>query len=119
MATNKTVKVEPFKRGDTPTFRFSYSNPHTGFSWTGVTIDAAMTSVEAPADNTGAAATRLNQAVTTDAQGAHYEFTLTVAESKALTVDTEYKVEAQLKEGTTSVSTPVTIKVKVLQDWVI
>ena len=119
MATNQTVALDPFKRGDTPTFRFSFSNPYVGFDWTTVTLDGAMTSVIAPADNTGAAAIRTSQTLVTDAQGAHYDFTLTIAESKALTVSSQYNVECQLKQSGTSVSTPVTAKVKVLQDYVI
>lgn len=119
MATNVSVTLDPFKRGDTPTFLFSFSNPYVGFNWSGITLDVAMTSVIAPADNTGAAAVRLNQSLTTDAQGAHYQFTLTVTESKALTVSAQYKVEAQLKQGVTSVATPATATVKVLQDWII
>lgn len=119
MANNVTVTLDPFKRGDTPTFYFSFSNPYVGFDWSGITLDGAMTSVQAPADNTGAAALRLNQSLVTDAQGAHYQFTLTVAESKALTVGAQYEVECQLKQGTTSVATPATAKVKVLQDYVV
>lgn len=119
MATNQVVTLDPFKRGDTPTFRFSYSNPYAGFDWSGVTLDAAMTDVSAPSDNTGAAAVRLNQTLTPDAQGAYYEFTLTTTESNALSVGTTYNVECQLKQGGTSVATPATAKVKVLQDYVI
>jgi hypothetical protein len=119
MATNVTVQLDPFKRGDTPTFDFSYSNPYVGFDWSGITLDAAMTDLTAPADNTGAAATRLAQSMVVDSQGAHYNFTLTVAESKLLVVGAKYFIEAQLKQGTTSVATPATATVKVLQDYVV
>jgi len=118
MATNTTVSVDSFKRGDTPTFRFSFSNPYAGFDWSGVTLDAAMTNIEAPENNLGAAVLRLNASLTTDSQGAHYDFTPTIVESKALIVG-DYKIEAQLKQGGTTVATPVTVKVKVLQDYVI
>jgi hypothetical protein len=119
MAANTTVTLNPFKRGDTPTFRFEFSNPYTGFDWSGITADCAMTDIENPNDNTGAAATRLNQPLQTSSTGAYYEFTLTIVESKALAVETQYKVEIQLKQGTTVVVTPVTANVKVLQDYII
>lgn len=118
MAASTVISVESFKRGDTPTFRFSFSNPYAGFDWSGISLDGAMTNVQAPSDNTGAAALRSNQALVTDSNGAHYDFTLTVVESKALIVG-DYKVEVQLKQGTTTVTTPVTVKVKVLQDYII
>lgn len=119
MATNQTVSLDPFKRGDTPTFRFAFTNPYVGFDWTTVTLDGAMTNVLQPADNTGAAATRLAQTLTVDATGAHFDFTLTIAESKALTVGAKYNVECQLKQAGTSVATPATATVKVLQDFII
>lgn len=119
MANNITVQLDSFKRGDTPTFLFSFSNPYPGFNWGSITLDAAMTDVTSPNDNTGAAAVRLNQTLTTNAQGAYYQFTLTVAESKALTVGAKYNVECQLKQGSTSVATPATATVKVLQDYVV
>lgn len=119
MATNQIVTLDPFKRGDTPTFRFTFSNPYAGFDWSGITLDGAMTSIQAPDDNTGAAAVRLNQSLTTNATGAYYQFTLTIAESKALTIGAQYTVECQLKQGGTTVATPATAKVKVLQDYVI
>lgn len=118
MATNKTVTVDPFKRGDTPTFRFSFTNPYAGFDWSLITLDAAMTDVQSPSDNTGAAVLRTNQTLTTDTDGAHYDFTPTITESKALSV-TDYRIEAQLKQGGTTVATPATVKVKVLQDYII
>lgn len=119
MATNVTVNLSPFKRGDTPTFRFQYSNPYAGFDWTSITLDAAMTDVEAPQNNTAAAAVRTDQVLTTDSQGAYYDFTITILESKALTVGANYNVECQLKQSGVSVATPATAKVKILQDYVV
>lgn len=115
---NTVKSLDAFKRGDTPTFRFEFTNPYSGFDWSGVSLDAAMTSASAPNDNTGAGATRLNEALSISTTGAYYEFTLTITESKALTPNTDYFIEAQLKSGALTV-TPVTVKVKVLQDYVI
>lgn len=119
MALNVVAQLDPFKRGDTANFRFAFSNPYVGFDWTTVSIDGAMTAVDAPSDNSGAVAVRLSQPVVVDAQGSHYDFTLTVAEAKALVVDAQYNVECQLKQGATSVATPATGRVKVIQDYVI
>ena len=119
MATNITVELDPFKRGDTPTFYFSFSNPSVGFDWSTITLDAALTDDTAPTSNSDAAAIRTNQTLTTDSQGAHYAFTITTTESKALTVGSTYFAEVQLKQSGTSVATPITCKVKVLQDYVI
>lgn len=113
------VKLDSFKRGDTPTFRFGFSDPYPEYDWSGTTIDCTLTSVITPNDNAGAAALRLAQALTDDPNGVHYAFTLTVIESKALTVGATYKVEAQLKQGSDMVATPVTATVKVIQDYVI
>ena len=116
----QTITVNDFKRGDTPTFRFNFSDPYEGFDWTGITVDCAMTDVQAPEDNTGAAAVRLNQTITVGVDGvAYYEMTLTVTESKALDPGATYVVEAQLKQGGTLVVTPLTVKVKVVQDYII
>ena len=119
MANNVVVSLDPFKRGDTANFRFQFSNPYIGFDWTSITLDGAMTTIDAPSDNTGAAAVRVGQTLVTDAQGAHYDFSLTVTESKSLIVDSQYNVECQLKQGATSVATPATGRVKVIQDYVI
>jgi len=118
MANNILVELDPFKRGDTANFQFSFSNPYVGFNWSTVTLDGAMTDVSAPTDNTGAGAVRLNQVLTTNAQGAYYNFTLTPTESKALDIAT-YKVECQIKQGGIAVATPTTAKVQVLQDYVV
>jgi hydrogenase maturation factor HypF (carbamoyltransferase family) len=78
-----------------------------------------LTDVQAPADNSGADAVRLNQPLQTNANGAYYEFTLTIAESKSLTVGATYMAEVQLKQSGTVVVTPVTGKTKVLQDYIV
>src|SRR5882672_9713254 len=112
---NKNVKYDAFKRGDTPVFEFVYTPPTVGFDWTGITVDLAITDVEDPLNNTGAAVYRSNVTPTIDASNqAHVSIQPTVIESKALTPDTNYKVEAQLKQGGTNVTTPVTGTVKVL-----
>lgn len=115
----QTITLPDFKRGDTPTFRFNFTDPYVGFDWSAITLDCALTDETAPTTNAGANAIRLNQTLQTDADGAYYEFTLTVAESKALTPGGSYMAECQLKQGSTSVATPVTAKVKVLQDYII
>lgn len=120
MAKIKTISYDPFKRGDTPVFSFSLPSPSTGFSWTGITADAALTAVAAPTDNTGAAVIRLSQSLTVDASNtATFSFQLTIAESTALTPGTIYKVEVQLKSGSTNVATVSTGEVLVVQDYVI
>ena len=113
-----TVTLNSFKLGDTPTFSFQFTNPYIGFDWSVITLDGAMTDVVAPVDNTGAAAVRLTQSLITNSTGAYYNFTLTPTESNALTAGATYNVEVQLKQGGISVVTPVTAKVKVLQDYV-
>ena len=120
MAT-KTIKYTPFKRGDTPVFRFDYTAPSDDFDWTGIVADFALTSIDAPANNAGAGVYRADVALTVnDDNSATISVQPSVAESKALTPDTDYKVEAQLKDGGgTNVTTPVTGTVKVLQDYVI
>jgi predicted membrane-bound spermidine synthase len=120
MAT-KTVKYDSFKRGDTPIFEFVYSPPYVGFSWTGIVADIAMTDVEDPANNSGAAIYRTAVALTIDGDNnATLSMQPTVAESKALTPEAVYNVEAQLRDaGDTYVTTPVTGTVKIEQDYVI
>lgn len=115
---NTIKQLESFKRGDTPTFRFEFTSPYDGFDWTTITVDAAFTAVEFPTNNSGAAALRLDQPVVEFPTGAYFEFTLTPTESNALKTETEYKVEAKLKSESVVV-TPVTCKVRVLQDYII
>jgi hypothetical protein len=117
----KIIKYEPFKRGDTPVFAFTFTQPATGFNWATVTIDGAITAVEAPNDNTGASVSRLNQTLTVDASNtASFNMQPIVAESRALTAGGTYRVEVQLKDnGGTNVATAVTGQVTILQDYVI
>lgn len=118
---NQKITYDAFKRGDTPVFQFNYTPPSSSFSWTGITADLAITDVEDPANNTGAAAYTADVALTINADNsATVSIQPTVAESKALTPGTTYQVEAQLKDvGGTNVTTPVTGTVKILQDYVI
>jgi hypothetical protein len=120
MAT-QVITYDPFKRGDTAAFTFEFTEPYEGFDWSTVTIDSSMTAVEAPSDNSGAAAIRLNQSLTTDASNtASYTLQLSVSESKSLVPDSTYNVEAQLKESSgTFVTTPITGQVTIVQDYVI
>lgn len=119
MATN-IIKYSPFKRGDTPNFGFTYSAPYAGYNWSVVTVDAAMTSIDEPINNTGAAVLRLNQPLVINLDGsAYFGFGPTITESKALLPGVTYTVEAQLKEGANVVTTPVTGQVLVQQDYVI
>lgn len=114
------IQYDSFYRGDTPVFAYEFSQPYAGFSWSGVTADYAMTDIEAPDDNTGAAVVRLAQPLTIDGDNnASFQVQPTVVESKALTAGSKYMVQVQLKEGSTNVATPVTGKVKVLQDYII
>lgn len=117
----KEVKLESFKKGDTPIFGFEFDPEDTTFDWTGYTIDCALTSVEAPTDNSGAGASRIGQPLVVDASKvATYDFQLTELESKALAADGEYRIEAQLKDaGSVNVGTPITGKIKVEQDYII
>ena len=119
MNNNNTVDLKPFKKGDTPTFQLFFKNPSPDFNWAGITIDVAMTDVQAPTTNAGAAAIRLGQSLQVGNGGVFYDFLLTVAESKALEVGAQYFVEGQLKQGTDIVVTPVTAKVKILQDYIV
>lgn len=119
MAT-KTIKFDDFKRGDTPVFEFVYTAPTTDFDWSGIVVDIAMTSVEEPNSNSGAAVYRPGVSLTVDGDTASVSMQPTVSESKALTPGTTYKIEAQLKDGGgTNVTTPVTGTVKIIQDYVI
>lgn len=120
MAKLKVIQYDSFKKGDTPVFAFQFTPPYAGFDWSTITADIAMTDVSNPIDNSGAAMLRLAQTLTVDASNvATVNAQLTTTESKALNVDSEYKVEIQLKEGTTNVATPVTGKVTIIQDYVI
>lgn len=116
----KIIKYTAFKRGDTPQFGFVYTPPFVGFVWTSILVDAAITSVDAPNDNTGASVVRLNQTLTINADNtASFSFGPTIAESKLLTPGSTYKVEVQLKESGVNVATPITGQVDVVQDYVI
>jgi hypothetical protein len=115
----KIIKRDSFKRGDTAAFIYQFTQPYAGFNWATVTVDCALTSVEAPTDNS-AAITRLAQTLTVDSSNtASYTFQLTPAESKALIPGTTYIDECQLKQGSTYVTTPVTGSTKIAQDYVI
>ena len=111
-------KLTDLKRGDTAVWRLDFVEPYEGFGWAGVTVDVALTNIKEPADNEGAAATRMAQTVTTSDTGAYYVMTLTEEESKALKPNTTYILEAQLRKDNL-VFTPFTAEVKVLQDYVI
>lgn len=111
-------QLDDLKRGDTAAWRLEFLDPYEGFDWDGVTVDVAMTNEKEPTDNSGAAATRLAQGVTVSDTGAYYVFTLAEEESKSLEPKKDYIVEAQLRKSGT-VFTPLTLKVKVLQDYVI
>lgn len=121
MATQKVIKYDPFKRGDTPVFEFDFTPPSTGFDWTGITADFALTNVSNPTDNTGAGVVRTGQTLTVNADNSTtVTMQPTVTESKALSPATTYKVEIQLKDaGDTNVATAVTGTVLVEQDYVI
>lgn len=117
----KKIKYDPFKRGDTPVFSFTFSAPTVGFSWTGVTADFALTNVDNPTDNTGAGVVRTALTLTTNVDGsATCSIQPTATESKALTPSSTYKVEIQLKDsGGANVATASTGTVEVLQDYII
>lgn len=121
MAKAKVISYDPFKRGDTPVFQFNFSAPTTGFSWTGITADAVITSATAPTTNTGAGVYRSAQTMTINADNsATLLVQPTVAESNALAPGTNYNVEVQLKDASgTNVATAVTGTVLVQQDYVI
>jgi hypothetical protein len=115
-----SIQYNSMKRGDTPAFTYVFSAPYTGFDWTTVLADFAMTNVAAPTDNTGAGVLRTNLTLSTDTSNrATVAVTPTVAESKALTPGSNYEVEIQLKQGSTVVTTPITGKIKVVQDYII
>lgn len=115
----RIIKRDSFKRGDTAAFIYQFTQPYAGFNWAAVTVDCALTSVEAPTDNT-AAITRLAQPLTVDSSNtASYIFQLTPAEAKTLVPGTSYIDECQLKQGTTYVTTPVTGQTKIAQDFII
>lgn len=120
MATQKVIKFDPFKRGDTPVFAFTFPAPSVGFDWSGIVADFALTNVSAPANNTGAAMIRTSQALTVVSGTASVELQITVSESKALTAGATYKVELQLHDAANlNVATAVTGTVVVEQDYVI
>lgn len=117
----KGLKRPNLKRGDTRTIRYKFTEPAPGYDWSGITVDCAFTNVTAPSDNAGADAVRIAQSLVVDPDdnSAYYDFKLTPAEAMALTVDNEYHDEIQLKDGTDTVTTPVTGKTKVVQDYII
>lgn len=116
----KIIKRDSFKRGDTASFVYQFTQPYAGFNWSAVTIDCVLTATDAPNDNSSAAITRLGQALTVDSSNtASYTFQLTPAESKALIPGITYIDECQLKQGTSYVTTPVTGQTKIAQDYVI
>lgn len=120
MAKPTIIKYQDFKRGDTQNFVWVFTPPYVGYNWSVVTLDCAMTSVTTPTDNSGAAATRINQTLTVDASNsASYTFALTHAESLTLTPGATYKVEPQLKENGVNYITPITGTVDILQDYII
>lgn len=119
MAT-KVIKRDEFKRGDTAGFMYVFTEPYAGYDWTNVTIDCSFTAVEAPNDNTGAAATRIDQVLVVDSSNtASYLFQLTETESQSLIPGATYKDECQLKENGTYKITPVTGQTKIVQDYII
>lgn len=114
------IKRDSFKRGDTAAFNYQFSEPSPGFDWSTITLDCALTDVNAPNDNSGAAAIRTAQTVTVNTDNsAYYIFQLTPAESNALIPGATYIDECQLKQGTSYVSTAVSGKTKIAQDYVI
>ena len=120
MAGLTVIKRDPFKRGDTPVFRYEFEPPYVGYDWSTVLLDCALTSVDEPTDNAAAAAVRLNQALTVNPDGtAYYLFQLTHAESLTLVPDDTYRDECQLKEGGTNYLTPIQGETVIAQDYVI
>lgn len=120
MAALKIIKRDPFKRGDTVGFMYLFQPPFVGYSWSAVQISCALTDVAAPTDNSGAAATRLNQALTVNSDGsAQFLFQLTHAESLALTPGATYQDECQLIESGTNYLTPIQGQSVVTQDYII
>lgn len=113
-----TTKLDTLKIGDTPTFAVTLTPVGTAVNWSTITFDAALTSVSAPADNSGAVAIRLGQALTANADGtATASVTLTESEADKLTTSTNYHFEVQLRQGGL-VSTVFTAVVPTAQDYV-
>lgn len=113
------IQRQPFKRGDTVIFRYVFQPPYNGYSWSGVTIDCALTNVPNPKDNAGALAVRIGQSLSIDQDNvASYDFALTEAESKGLKPGAKYYDECQLRQGD-RVVTPITGVSIVEQDYVI
>lgn len=121
MATKiKTIDRGELKRGVTACYQYNFTPPYVGYDWSVVTVDCALTAVGAPQDNSGAVATRLNQALTINVDNtATYLFQLTETESKNLVPGSEYKDECKLRENGTYAVKPVTGKMKIVQDYVI
>ena len=120
MAALKIIKRDPFKRGDTVCFQYEFDPPFVGYDWSVVRLDCTFTDVKAPNDNTGAAAVRLNQTLTTNPDNsAFYIFQLTHTESSALTPGATYSDECQLKESGTNYLTPIQGQTTISQDYII
>lgn len=121
MAKAKIIKLDSFKRGDTPVFTFTFSPPSASYDWSGTTADFAMTNVAAPTTNAGAALLRTALSLTTDADNnASISVKPNTTESGAFIPGTEYTIEVQLKDtGGANVATAVTAIVTVEQDYVI
>jgi hypothetical protein len=120
MAEQKTIKRDPFKRGDTVVFVYEFTEPYDGFDWSTVTIDCSLTAVAAPTDNTGAAAVRTGETLDVDTDNtASYSFQLTEEESASLVPGTKYKDECQLRQSGDYLVTPITGETLVKQDYVI
>lgn len=120
MAALKVIKRDPFKRGDTVAFLYQFDPPYAGFDWTTVQLDCALTDIQAPTDNTGAAALRQNQALTVNSDNsAYYVFQLTHTESLTLTPAATYQDECQLKQSGTNYITPVQGQTTISQDYII
>lgn len=120
MTALKVTTRDPFKRGDTVTIRYEFEPPYVGYDWSQVLLDCAFTDVSAPNDNTGAAATRLNQPLTVNTDNtAYYAFQLTHAESLALIPGTTYNDECQLKENGSNYLTPIQGQTTITQDYII
>lgn len=120
MAILRVIKMDSFKKGDTPVFEFNFSAPFDGFSWTGVVADMALTNVSAPTNNAGAGMVRTGISVTDNGDGTGtVSEQITAVESAALVVS-PYKIEVQLKDGGgANIATAATGKLTVVQDYVI
>lgn len=120
MATIKPIKRDAFKRGDTQCFTYEFTEPYDGFDWSTVKVNCSFTNVSAPANNAGAAATRLNQSLVVDSDNvATYVFQLTRAESLTLVPGSTYVDECELKENDTYFITPITGESEIVQDYII